>query len=286
MPRVFISHSSSDKKIIRTLKSDLNLNGVDTWLDEDSIELGDSLKDKLEEGLKDSTHFVIFLTRDSVNSEWVRYELNNALQAQDLIDKIIPIKFGSCQIPPSLNETVYADLTDMVVRKINGEVEFIDQDYNNFLIALVRSIKQSERAWDEKSKTDLFNSIPVEGTDESMPQVNQVKAFYTLQGYKNNALMQYKSRIPEKPGNPQQDVYPVLLPALLKYIFEDLKYGDELHLSYEYGTDIVAHFAGFRKDDLRIALPRDIRNLMRMKNLRMYKTIINIDKRSINFLNA
>ena len=35
--KVFISHSSSDKPFVRKLKNDLNLNGIDTWYDEDEL---------------------------------------------------------------------------------------------------------------------------------------------------------------------------------------------------------------------------------------------------------
>ena len=35
MIKAFISHSSKDKKFVRTLKEDLNENGIETWFDEE-----------------------------------------------------------------------------------------------------------------------------------------------------------------------------------------------------------------------------------------------------------
>jgi hypothetical protein len=49
--KAFISHSSVDKEFVRTLKRDLNANGIATWLDEDQLNLGDSLIEKLDAGL-------------------------------------------------------------------------------------------------------------------------------------------------------------------------------------------------------------------------------------------
>ncbi|MBK9047539.1 MAG: toll/interleukin-1 receptor domain-containing protein [Bacteroidetes bacterium] len=70
--KVFISHSSTDKKFVRTLKEDLNENGIETWFDEDELDLGDSLADKLELALEESSHFIIVLSPASASSEWVK----------------------------------------------------------------------------------------------------------------------------------------------------------------------------------------------------------------------
>ena len=91
--KVFISHNSADKKFVRTLKTDLNENGIDTFFDEDSLEFGDSLMERLEEGIKESSHFIIILTPNSIKSNWVKNELKEALKLFDekTIKKIIPI---------------------------------------------------------------------------------------------------------------------------------------------------------------------------------------------------
>ncbi|MBK9794444.1 MAG: toll/interleukin-1 receptor domain-containing protein [Sphingobacteriales bacterium] len=62
MIKAFISHSSKDKKFVRTLKEDLNENGIETWFDEDQLDLGDSLLEKLDTSLEESTHFIIILS--------------------------------------------------------------------------------------------------------------------------------------------------------------------------------------------------------------------------------
>ena len=66
--KVFISHSSKDKRFVRTIKDGLNENCIDTWLDEDQLDLGDSLIAKLERALDESSHIVIVLSPASTES--------------------------------------------------------------------------------------------------------------------------------------------------------------------------------------------------------------------------
>lgn len=43
----FLSHSSADKPFIRQLAADLTANGINVWLDEQRIRVGDSIPDKI-----------------------------------------------------------------------------------------------------------------------------------------------------------------------------------------------------------------------------------------------
>ena len=108
MKKVFISHSSNDKPFVRKLKRDLNLNYIDTWVDEDEMFPGDSLIEKLSFGLKESTHFLIVLSPFSIQSEWVKLELENALAQveQSTIEKIIPILYRDCIIPKPAQQVI------------------------------------------------------------------------------------------------------------------------------------------------------------------------------------
>lgn len=98
--KVFISHSSTDKRFVRTLKECLNINNIDTWIDEDQLDLGDSLLSKLEQALNESSHLVIVLSPSSVQSDWVKFELKKALDNNrtGLMQKIMAtiLKIISC----------------------------------------------------------------------------------------------------------------------------------------------------------------------------------------------
>lgn len=75
----FLSHSSQDKPFIRQLAADLATAGISVWLDEQRIHVGDSIPDKINQGLASSDYFLIAISESSVASEWVKKELNSAL---------------------------------------------------------------------------------------------------------------------------------------------------------------------------------------------------------------
>lgn len=141
--KVFISHSSSDKRFVRTLKGDLNENGIATWFDEDELKLGDSLTPKLLRAIDATSHFIVVLSEESVNSQWVNIELQRVLFNRKLgfFKKIVPIKWRECNMPDALKEFLYADLSREQVKVVGNQVEFISEGYNNFIGQLVTSLR-------------------------------------------------------------------------------------------------------------------------------------------------
>jgi hypothetical protein len=109
----FISHSSKDKPFIRQLTADLTREGVSVWLDEQKILVGDSISDKISQGLVESDYFLIALSDASVNSSWVQKELNAALihEIEKRQVKLIPIKLSDCDIPVLIKDKKYADFS-------------------------------------------------------------------------------------------------------------------------------------------------------------------------------
>ena len=92
------------------LKDILGLD-VEVWLDKWEIKVGDSLLDKIEEGLESSDYLIIILSNNSVKSSWVRKELNvflcNEISSKQV--KILPVLIDNCDIPIFLREKLYAD---------------------------------------------------------------------------------------------------------------------------------------------------------------------------------
>jgi CxxC motif-containing protein len=110
---VFLSHSSIDKPFIRQLAADLTKENILVWLDEQQIKVGDSINDKISQGLAESDYFVIALSDNSINSEWVKKELNSALidEIEAKKVKVFPIKLSDCVIPNLIKDKKYADFT-------------------------------------------------------------------------------------------------------------------------------------------------------------------------------
>jgi hypothetical protein len=109
----FLSHSSRDKPFIRQLASDLAKEGIDTWLDEHRILVGDSITEKIGQGLAQSDFFVVALSENSVGSAWVQKELSGALLREVERRKVtvLPIKLSECNVPEMLKDKKYADFS-------------------------------------------------------------------------------------------------------------------------------------------------------------------------------
>jgi len=76
-PHVYLAHASEDKNALAIpLAEKLMANGIDVWLDKWEIGYGDSLVQRMEEGLDDCTHFVVLLTPTSIKKNWVRAEID------------------------------------------------------------------------------------------------------------------------------------------------------------------------------------------------------------------
>jgi hypothetical protein len=123
-PKVFISHSSKDKAFVRYLVGELRkLDDISVWFDETELLLGDSIVGKISDAIRDTNYLIVVLSRSAVSSPWVQRELNAALM-KELSQKgmlVIPIRIDDCEVPPILQDRVYADLRaglDDVLQKL------------------------------------------------------------------------------------------------------------------------------------------------------------------------
>lgn len=89
----FISHATEDKdSFVRPLSELLIKSGYKVWYDEFQLRIGDSLRKKIDEGLKLSKYGIAVLSRDFFRKNWPEYELNG-LVAREMngIKVILPI---------------------------------------------------------------------------------------------------------------------------------------------------------------------------------------------------
>jgi hypothetical protein len=112
MSRIFLSHASADKPIVRRVASELENAGLRVWLDEAEIRPGDSLTKKIGEALEVTSHVIAFVSEQSRMSRWVEKELGIALTDEILgkAVKVIPVRLDNCTFPPFLIDKHYVDL--------------------------------------------------------------------------------------------------------------------------------------------------------------------------------
>jgi hypothetical protein len=74
---VFISHAWEDKaSVARPLFEALSKRGVTVWFDEATLELGDSLRRKIDEGLARCRYGIVILSPAFLRKEWPQRELD------------------------------------------------------------------------------------------------------------------------------------------------------------------------------------------------------------------
>jgi hypothetical protein len=112
--KVFLCHSSTDKEQARSLVAALGHQGTSTWFDEIEIGLGDSLFQKLQDGVQSANALVVLLSPRSVASRWCQEELHAAMHRQVTGKEtvVLPVLLEDCDIPAFLWEKKYADLRD------------------------------------------------------------------------------------------------------------------------------------------------------------------------------
>jgi hypothetical protein len=121
---VFISHASEDKaSVARPLAAALESAGLRVWIDEAQLKVGDSLRQKLDEGLSQSRFGVVILSRAFFAKQWPQRELGALFSRPDAI---LPVwhELGASEvalISPMLADIVAASTSDgleVVVDKI------------------------------------------------------------------------------------------------------------------------------------------------------------------------
>ena len=100
MQKIFISYSRKDIDFVRKLAGDLEKAGYDVWWDITDLRGGDDWVRQIPGAIRLSQFFLVILTPDSVESEWVRKEYTQALS---LRKKIIPIMLVAGTVPFALN---------------------------------------------------------------------------------------------------------------------------------------------------------------------------------------
>ena len=135
----FISYSHKDKGIANKIYEDLQENGVLCWYSMKKLEIGDNLIEKIDDAIRYRCNkLLLILSENSVNSDWVNYEINVALN-EEIKQKrkiIFPIYvdnaiFDTSGLVTNLKDRLLGDFS-----KWNDSAS-----YKNAFDALLRSLK-------------------------------------------------------------------------------------------------------------------------------------------------
>jgi hypothetical protein len=128
----FICHASEDKDAVaRPLAEALKEAGYEVWFDEYELVIGDSLRQKIDEGLAASRFGVVVLSHQFFEKGWAQSELN-ALIAKEMIGSerlILPIWHG-------VNEEYLASKSPLLADRIAVSSDPIDKAVEQIIRAI------------------------------------------------------------------------------------------------------------------------------------------------------
>ncbi len=116
--KIFLSHKSIDKAIVRDVAATLKEIGFDPWLDEDAMVAGAELERSLKAGMVDSCAAVFFLTSSFTDKSWLRSEIDYAVtEKRKKGDRfaIVPLLLKSPdgkkgEVPELIEQYLYRDI--------------------------------------------------------------------------------------------------------------------------------------------------------------------------------
>lgn len=113
---VFLSHSSRDKPLIDAVFNELHKADVRAWYDRYEIEPGDSITDKINEGLSGSKLGLLFLSKNFLDAKsgWPSTEANYFFQKLMRVGKknfiVCNIDLAIDELPPLLQDFSFIDM--------------------------------------------------------------------------------------------------------------------------------------------------------------------------------
>ena len=137
---IFICHAGEDKpSVVRPLVRAFDAANISHWFDEAEIKWGDSITEKVNEGLKISRYVIVLLSEAFIKKNWPQRELNSALniEASSGQVRVLPLIAGTEETKkriigeyPILNDKFYLswnDDTSSIVEALQARLEKTDE---------------------------------------------------------------------------------------------------------------------------------------------------------------
>jgi len=151
--KIFISHTAADKPFVRRLATRLEKSHFRIWLDEHDLIAGDPLPQSIGKALQAARVILVVVSRASVASKWLRYELNLATERMIKGEcRVIPIVIDETPLPTEVRGLLYADCRKGVAAGIPS-----------ILTALKYEARRAEMEYSFSSRVDKLVDEVFEG---------------------------------------------------------------------------------------------------------------------------
>ena len=155
MTQVFISYSERDRETMEKIRNSLRRESLTVWTNTTDIQTGEDFQSAIDRGIEQTDNLVYLVSPDSVESEFVRKELDYAVSLHKRIIPVLVRETPPESIPLALQGVQYIDLTDNVeegdyVLDESQLLKIIHQDeayYNEHKVFLTQALK-----WERQHK--------------------------------------------------------------------------------------------------------------------------------------
>ena len=128
-PDTFICHASEDKQYVaRPLRDALKEIGVNAWLDESEVRVGDSIRRNIDEGLSACRSATVILSKIFFEKYWTQYEMDGIFQRKIPGEiPLFPIRHGITieeikSHSPSLADIASLNSSDQTIERIAADI--------------------------------------------------------------------------------------------------------------------------------------------------------------------
>ena len=116
---IFISHSSKDKDEVEKLLPFINAMGLPIWFDKYNIDIGQSIVEKVQEGVEISYAVLFWITDNFLESRWCKVEMNEFIRR--MIEEIVVVI-------SILDKSVSADKLPTFLK----DIKYVQRDNESF----------------------------------------------------------------------------------------------------------------------------------------------------------
>ena len=109
--RIFISYSNKDEEFVDKLQSKLLESNIESFDFKTNLKPGETILSTIKEALRNSDYIIFVLSKNSVKSDTVNFEISTVLLNEISKEEtlFIPILIEDCEMPYSLNGRFFAD---------------------------------------------------------------------------------------------------------------------------------------------------------------------------------
>lgn len=98
-PRVFVSYSHKEAAWAKEFAQALSQRGLQVWIDQLAVKAGESIREAVEKGLRESDIFVTLIDPSTLSSPSLFFELGAAIGMGKRVVAIVPEDFDPSQLP-------------------------------------------------------------------------------------------------------------------------------------------------------------------------------------------